>query len=103
MAINFVEEWFQDPEVAIAYFYCDYKDSRTFSEIQFLSSIIKQIVKSQVKIPSDVMSFYDKHARKSKPPSCDEWLALLYSVLKSYDKTFLFIDALVYTILCFPE
>ena len=99
MAINFIEERFQDPEVAIAYFYCDYKDSRTFSEIQFISSIIKQIVEKIAEIPSVVRGFHDKYARRSKSPSCDEWLALLQSIIKSYDKTFLFIDALVYSTL----
>lgn len=95
MAINFVEERFQGPEVAIAYFYCDYKDPRTSSEIGLLSSVVKQLLKVYVQIPSVVKTFYDKHIKRSKPPSFDEWLALLQSVIPFYDKTFLFIDALV--------
>jgi len=100
MAINFVEENTQRSKVAIAYVYCDYKDRNTQTEIELLSSITRQFVEQIHPVPTEVSAFRDKYAEKRRHPTVDERIALLRSISDSFERAYVFIDALV---LCFLQ
>lgn len=88
MAIKYIEENTRRSRVAIAYVYCDYKDPRTQSEIELLSSITRQLVEQIRPISPEVSVFRDKYAEKRRRPTGDERIALLKSVSERFEKTF---------------
>lgn len=99
MAINYVDENTQGSKVAIAYVYCDYKDPKTQSEIELVSSITRQLVEQTKPMPQEVSAFRDKYAEKRRHPTGDERIALLRKLCQPFKRTYVFLDALVISIL----
>lgn len=97
MAVNYVSEATEGRNVAIAYIYCDYKDERTHSEFELLSSIVRQLTNHYVCIPAAVIQFRDKNADKKRNPTSKEWITLIEELSRPFEKTYIFIDALVDT------
>ncbi|KAL4802471.1 hypothetical protein BDV18DRAFT_154179 [Aspergillus unguis] len=94
MAVNYVSEATEGQGVAVAYVYCDYKDERTHSEFELLSSIARQLANHYVGIPPAVRKFRDKNADKKRNPTSKEWITLIKVLSHHFPKTYIFIDAL---------
>ncbi|KAK3686838.1 hypothetical protein LTR37_019429 [Vermiconidia calcicola] len=93
-AINFVEENTERSKVAIAFVYCDYKDPQTQSDTDLLSSMTRQLVEQCKVVPQDVIAHWQRFIERRRLPTNDERLALMKSVTKLFEKTYIFIDAL---------
>jgi len=94
-AIHHVEENTKRSDVAIAYVYCDYKDPKTQSEIELFSSIARQLAEQSYPMPPEVKAYRDKWIEKRSYPSDDEGFSLVRDVALLFNRTFVFVDALV--------
>jgi hypothetical protein len=95
IVVNHVGEATQGRKAAIAYIYCDYKDAKTQSEVEILSSITRQLAEQTSPMPLEVKAFRDKDTQKRRNPTDDEWISLLRSLCLLFQTTYVFIDALV--------
>ncbi len=94
-AVDHVQETIEGTKAAIAYIYCDYKDKKTQSELALLSSIARQLTEQTSSIPPIVQEFCEKNAQKRRNPTGDEWTLLIKSICVLFQTTFIFIDAIV--------
>ena len=95
MAVSHVEEETLGMNVAIVCIYCDYKDPKTRSEFQILASITRQLVEQCIPMPSEVRAFRDKYTQKRTGPGEEEHLSLIRTLSQLFEKTYVFVDALV--------
>ncbi len=95
IAVNHVGEATQGRKAAIAYVYCDYKDARTQSEHELLSSITQQLAEQTSPLPPEVKAFRDKEKQERRNPTDNERISLLRSICLLFQTTYVFIDALV--------
>ncbi|KAL7936459.1 ankyrin repeat-containing domain protein [Trichoderma chlorosporum] len=93
-AISYVEEETLGRNSAIVCIYCDYKDPRTRSEIEIMSSIIRQLAEQCKPLPLAVKVFRDKYFEKRTDPSSEERLSLIKTLSQLFDQTYVFVDAL---------
>ena len=96
LVINYIEEETQGKNTAIAYVYCHYKDDKTMSDVELLSSIIRQVAEQANPLPPGLAAFRDAHLRRK--PTSAEWILLLKSIRPVFDTLFVCIDALVHTL-----
>jgi hypothetical protein len=98
MSVNHVEENTPPSITAKAFFYFSYKDSRTHILSEVWSSIIRQLVEQTLTIPPEVEGFHTKFAdMRSMRPSTKDHISLIQTVSQTFERTYLFIDALVGT------
>lgn len=95
LAVNYVQEATQGTQTAIAYVYCDYKNSKSHSELELLSSITRQLTEQTISVPAAVKEFCDKNAERRRNPTGDEWISLAESICLVFQTTYIFIDAVV--------
>jgi hypothetical protein len=82
-----------DGSIGIAYLYCNFKRSHEQKLDDLLSSLLKQLA-GRLSIPNVVRSLYDEQKCQKKRPSTDEISKALRSVITSFSKVFIIIDAL---------
>lgn len=85
----------------MVYIYCDYKDVRTQSEFELLSNIARQLAEQTSSIPPVVREFRDRNAGKNRNPKGDEWISFINALCLLFQKTYIFVDALVSDFLLF--
>lgn len=95
MAISYVSEAMHGSGAAIVCLYCDYKDQKTHSELELLSSVIRQLAEQRQPVPPVVKAFRDKYSKKRNNPTLDERISLARSLCLLFSQTYIFIDALV--------
>jgi hypothetical protein len=95
LAVDHVQETLRGTKAAIIYIYCDYQDPKTQSELELLSSIARQLTEQIVPTPPVVRQFCDKNAERRRYPTVDEWISLIESLCLLFQKSYVFIDALV--------
>ena len=100
LVITYVAEATRGKKAAMAYVYCDYKDTRTQSAIGLFSSITRQLAEQISPLPPEVKAFRDKDIQERRNPTDGERISLLRSICLFFQTTYVFIDALV--ILPFP-
>ena len=93
MAVKYVREQSQGLNVAVVYMYCDYKDQK--SGVELLSSMTRQLVEHSTTLSHDVKAFYNKYKKSESYPSTYERLEFVKPILRTFDKTYIFVDALV--------
>jgi hypothetical protein len=93
--IDDVYEKTRGTDTALAFMYCNYKDSNTHSELALLSSIARQLTAQIEHIPPVVKEFRDQNAVKKRDPTGDEWVALIKSLGHFFCKMIIIVDALV--------
>lgn len=96
-AVSYVEEKTEGLQVAIAYVYCDYQDPSTSSEVEIFSSITRQLAEQCEVIPVEVKAFRDRYTGKRSLPSPEERVSLVRALAQHFERTYVFIDALVTT------
>lgn len=93
--IDDVNEKTRGTDTALAFMYCNYKDTNTHSELALLSSIARQLTEQVDHVPPVVKEFRDQNATKKRDPTGDEWITLINSLVRSFYRTIIIVDALV--------
>jgi Cdc6-like AAA superfamily ATPase len=81
-------------DVGIAYLYCDFRQKHQQKAQDLLASLLKQLSQRQSTLPDSVQSLYDKHRKKQTRPSPDEISRTLQSVVGTYTRVMIIVDAL---------
>lgn len=98
-AISYVEENSQGANVAIAYAYCEFQDTRTHSDVSLMNSIIRQLADQCEPLPRELTEFRDKWVEKKSFPGESDRVELLKAISSYFERTYIFIDALVIPLL----
>lgn len=83
-----------DPAVGIAYLYCSFRQQHEQKPTDLLLNLLKQLAQKQASIPESVKNLYECHQNKPSRPSFDEISKALHSVVTSYSRAFIIVDAL---------
>ncbi|SCO18809.1 related to nucleoside phosphorylase [Fusarium fujikuroi] len=83
-----------DPEIGIAYIYCNFRRQHEQKIDDLLASVLKQLTQCRSSLPESVKTLYDRHKTKRTRPSLDEILGLLQSVSAIHSRVFIIVDAL---------
>ncbi|KAJ3454410.1 hypothetical protein MRS44_018304 [Fusarium solani] len=83
-----------DPNMGIAYIYCNFQRQDEQTAEGLLMSLLKQLTRGRPTFPDGVKSLHDKHRNKQSRPSFDEISSILQSVAALYLRVFILIDAL---------
>ena len=93
IVVDDLETTFQNNnDVGIAYLFCDIKVQDQKPE-DLLANLSKQLVK-EGSVPDNVMDLFNRCKAKRKPPSLEEISKVLSSVISSYSRVFIVVDAL---------
>jgi hypothetical protein len=90
-----LNEYGNEPKMAIAYFYFDFAERKKQSIKSCLSSLIAQICQQRIYIPDEVQSLYYRHHHKpsTAQPMTTELLSVLSATTEGLE-VFLICDAL---------
>ena len=91
--IDYLRRTFSQDKVAIAYFYCNYKE-RDQTADSLTASLLRQLVQSHPGLLAKIKSLYKLHSREQTRPPLVEYLRLLLNVTQMFSKAFVLIDAL---------
>lgn len=81
--------------VGIAYFYFDFRDQEKRNTIGMLRCLVAQLARSAPRTPPEVTDLYDRYKGRRSQPSSEELIELLITtVMRNFDRVFLFLDAL---------
>ena len=83
-----------DSSVGIAYLYCSFRQQQDQKPADLLASLLGQFVQGQPSVPNSIKSLYGRHKDKRTRLSFGEILKALLSIMASYSRTFIAIDAL---------
>jgi Cdc6-like AAA superfamily ATPase len=87
-------EFRDDPNVGIAYLYCNYRRQEEQKPVDLLASLLKQLIQGRTSMPQNVVDIYKRHNNERTRPSFGEISKILHSVVADYSRTFITIDAL---------
>jgi hypothetical protein len=95
IVVNHLKTSFPDDKTGTAYLYCVYKRQDNQQVDDLLTSLLGQLAVRQLMIAKSIREFYDKHRNGEKPRlTQNEILEELCSIVKTYSRTFIVIDAL---------
>ncbi|KAL7939602.1 hypothetical protein V8C35DRAFT_287117 [Trichoderma chlorosporum] len=83
-----------DPTVGIAYYYFNFKRQGKQTADRVMASLLKQLCTYQTSLSGILESLYNKHQGSNTRPSLKELLTALRSVVNTYSKVYLVVDAL---------
>jgi len=83
-----------DPNIAIAYLYCNFRRQQEQKPIDLLASLLKQLIQRRPSVPENVTSLYKHHYNERTRPSFNEISKVLHSIVTNYYRAFIIIDAL---------
>jgi hypothetical protein len=83
-----------NPTIGIAYIYCNFRQQDDQKPDDLLASLLKQLAECQPSLPGCVQDLYDHHKAKRTRPSLDEISKILNSVITTYSRVYIIIDAL---------
>ena len=85
---------YKDLDIGMAYLYCNFQRQHEQKFGDLLTSLLKQLVQKQASIPDCVKALYDQYKGERPRLPIDEILKALRTVISSYSKVFIIIDAL---------
>lgn len=94
IVVNDLYEKFSDTEVGIAYIFCNFKRAVEQTVEGLLSSLLKQLSERKPSLPKLVKDLYNTHKTRRTRPYSDELLTTIQSVIHSYSRVYLVVDAL---------
>ncbi|OBT62890.1 hypothetical protein VE03_07604 [Pseudogymnoascus sp. 23342-1-I1] len=94
IAVDHIWKAFQGDNVGVAYIYNNYNRREEQTTTKLLSAILKQLVQERPLYGKPVTILHKQHADRVTPLSHDEIRTVLESVVKSYSKVYIIIDAL---------
>lgn len=83
-----------DPSVAIAYVYCDFRRQYEQKPIDLLASLLKQLIQGRPSVPQNIQQLYKLHQRTRTRPLIDEIMQALRSIIRDYSRIFIVVDAI---------
>jgi hypothetical protein len=83
-----------DENVGIAYLYCSFRRQGEQEIDNLLLNLLRQLAESQPSLPDSIKDLYSQYKTKHIRPSVDEISRSLQSVVNSYSRVFIIIDAL---------
>ena len=83
-----------DPQIGIAYIYCNFRRKDEQKAEDLLASLLKQLAQGQSPLPDSVKTLYDCHKDKRTRPSFDEFSRALQLVVAKYSRVFIVVDGL---------
>lgn len=93
--IDHLEQKFHtDPDVGIAYIYCNFQSTPDLNIQDLVASLIKQLIQRQSELPKVVIDLYKNHQKKNTRPRTDELSSCLRSIVTELSTTFIIVDAL---------
>lgn len=84
----------RDNDVAVTFFYCDFRREHEQTITEILLSILKQLVQGRPSLSKSIGDFYNRFQRGYKRPLREDILKVLQTELSSYSKVFVLVDAL---------
>lgn len=94
-AVNHVKDLCSSAsDVGHAYFYFTFRDALKQTTEGFLRSIIVQLSSQRSSLPEEVRGLYNVHGKQQQGPPLPNLILVLFSLLQSFRKTYLMIDAL---------
>ena len=81
-------------DVGYAYFYFTFRDELKQTTEGFLRSVIVQLSAQRPSLPEEVRNLYDVHIKQQHEPTVRNLTQVLVSLLQTFRKTHLMIDAL---------
>ena len=90
ITVDHLQKNVQTPDIGVAYLYCSYKRQAEQRTSSLPAALLKQLVQDRPSITEPVSSLYDRHVR----PSLQEVLGALQSVLITYSRVYIVVDAL---------
>ncbi|KAI9832809.1 MAG: hypothetical protein M1819_004029 [Sarea resinae] len=91
---DLIEQISGDPDIGIAYIYCNFRRKDEQKLYDLLTSLLKQLAEGQPSLPQEVKDLYDYHGDKRSRPLIGEISKTLRSVIDSYSRVFIIVDAL---------
>ncbi|KAF1994409.1 hypothetical protein P154DRAFT_527092, partial [Amniculicola lignicola CBS 123094] len=82
------------PEVGLAYLFCNYNSQVNQSVHGLLSALLKQLVQSRMDLIALVKHLYDHHWKQKSRPSLDEIFTALSTICSYYVGVYFVVDAL---------
>lgn len=83
-----------DPSVGIAYIYCNFRRRDEQKVEDLVASLLKQLSQGRSTLPDSVKDLYYQHKDKRSRPSFGEISRVLRSVVATYSRVFIIVDAL---------
>ncbi|KAL5610976.1 hypothetical protein FOBRF1_007093 [Fusarium oxysporum] len=83
-----------NPNIGIAYIYCNFRRKQEQKIVDLLASLLKQLSRGWHCLPESVNSLYHKHKKNTTRPLLEELSETLQSVVELYAKVFIIVDAL---------
>ncbi|KAI9148819.1 putative ankyrin repeat protein [Paramyrothecium foliicola] len=84
----------KDPNVGIAYLYCNFKRQDEQTVRHFFTSLLKQLAQALPTLPPEMRQHYSDHEKSNTQPGIHEVLDFLQSVIGKYSRVFIVVDAL---------
>ena len=81
-------------DVGIAFLYCSYKRKQEHTFENLIASLLKQLIQERHTLPDEIESLYRHHIDRKTRPSSDESMTALRTVMASYSRVFIVVDAL---------
>ncbi|KAL8790643.1 MAG: hypothetical protein Q9213_000491 [Squamulea squamosa] len=94
IVVNHIEEETRGTDSALAYVYCDYKDTKTQSAIGLLSSVTRQLAEQSIPLRPEAKTFRDNDLERRRNPTEDERISLLRSMCSLFQTVYVCVDAL---------
>ncbi|KAF3290930.1 hypothetical protein TWF970_000188 [Orbilia oligospora] len=92
---NLMTRFNSDSTVGIAYVYCNFNRSHEQKLDNLLASLLKQLAaQSQSALPDSVKKLHKSHLAQKTRPSDQDIINTLRSVIKTYSRVFVIVDAL---------
>ena len=95
IVVDHLKTYFPDDKTGRAFLYCIYKRQENQKVDDLLASLLGQLAVWQSIVPESICELYDKYRRGEKSrPSRNEIREALCSIIKTYSRTFIIIDAM---------
>ncbi|KAJ0106842.1 ankyrin [Diaporthe amygdali] len=96
LVIDLIETQYTSPNNLLAYFYFDYNQRESQTQLEMVSSLLEQVLRqmSRSSLPEEVQSLYRKHVQKRTRPTVKQLSEVFKKLLSSRSNIFIVIDAL---------
>ncbi len=93
--VDYLYNKFQkDLNIGITYLYCNFRRQHEQKPEDLVASVLKQLVQRLSSVPDSVKSLYSQHENKGTRPLLEEILKTLESVVTTFSKVYIIVDAL---------
>jgi hypothetical protein len=94
MVDDISERYREDPTVAVAYLYCNFRRQDEQRVDDLIASLLKQLAEGQSPLSTTIKDLYSQHRKKRTRPPLEDISKALQLVAASYSRVFIVVDAL---------